>query len=283
VKTVPTGTTLIEWPESVARDRTLITFGIALKSAIASSNWARTTALLTNTLSSLINQTDDRFRILICGHEMPVLPQSRKIEFIRANWIPSPDKRDFILDKQTKRLLLGRRLRQVGGGLYMQLDADDILHRDIVHRAHNSSREGGVVITKGWVLDYSNGVIAPVPGAWSVDIDRVCGSTAITRFAPEEIVDEWPPDGSSPSMFSRAGHHAYIRALYDEHRRPLEEINWPSVIYVVNSGENLSFALNRTGARETGLLQNILDHRVTDRNRLRTLSEEFGLDLQPLQ
>src|SRR5690606_38810483 len=124
-----------------------------------------------------------------CGHELPEILElaDPRVEFISARWAPpiSPmNSRNYDNDKNWKRFVMGLRLRALGGGLFMQLDGDDLLHRDLVSFAMSAGPHG-CIVPSGYVLDFSEQFIAPVPGAWSVDIDRVCGSTAVVDYRPE--------------------------------------------------------------------------------------------------
>lgn len=273
----PSATTVISWrPEQLTGP--IVTFGISLKAAATSKNWQRTAEFLIATLASLYRQTDPRFRILVCGHDLPDLPAgfSDKLEFIKARWSPpakTASAKQLNDDKMKKRFLMGQRLRELGGGHFMQLDADDLVHRDLVGTCLNAATPYGVVITKGYVLDELNRRIAPVPGAWSVDIDRVCGSTSIVHFGKEDIpAGRWR---KTLLPFERSAQHSFIRAQQDEYRRPLAVVGYPAVIYRLNTSENLSFARVRHSGRETGLLLNIEEHAISG-PKLAEIDRDFG-------
>lgn len=271
------------WPRSLAEDHVgpIVTFGISLRASTTSTDWPRFGRLLQATLHSVFRQTDNRFRVLICGHDAPDIPElsDPRVEYIAARWEPpSQDPRKYETDKNRKRFVMGLRLRSLGGGFYMQLDSDDLLHRDLVAFAMNSGANG-CVVQKGYALDSYNQLVAPVPGAWSVDIDRVCGSTAIVDYRPEDIASTLPEDATHRAKFSEDKNHAYIRSTNDEYGRTLAPVPFGAVIYVINTADNLSFATMRAGVRGAGLLNNIREHRITDRKTLAEIDDAFGTRL----
>jgi hypothetical protein len=157
----------------------------------------------------------------------------------------------------------------------MSLDADDLLHRDIAAYALNTAFEHGCVATRGYVYDRGNARIAPVPGAWSVDLDRLCGSTGIVRYEPHDIPADY--ENSSFGAFSFTRGHTYLRAVHDSLRRPLAPIPFPSVIYVINTTDNHSLAMKPD--LTAGTLQNVKEHMLTSVETLREIDEAFGTSL----
>ena len=154
----------------------------------------------------------------------------------------------------------------------MSLDADDYVHQDIVGTALEIGAEFGCLATTGYALDLRNSRIAPVPGAWSVDLDRVCGSTAIIRYDREDI----PLAFGEKGVFDCRQHHTYARSRHDEYMRPLSIIPFPSVIYVLNTGENHSL-VTRVGA--DGILENVRRHAITSQRTLEEIDDAFGTAL----
>jgi hypothetical protein len=276
------GQTVRRWPSDLAEDYQgpIVTFGIPLKSARTSKDWGQTQALLGATLRSIFRQSDQRWRILICGHEMPEIPEmvDSRIEFIASRFRPPPLPRPGHVgksreDKYQKRIIMGLRVAAFGAGYFMDLDADDLVHRDLVATALET--EHGCVITKGYVCDAASNAIAPVPGMITVEFDRICGSMAVVRYGQSDYPS--PERGNIRfSNFARAADHAYLRGSREEIGKPLAVVPFAAAVYMVNTDENLSFVEIRSSERAAHLLSLVRAHAVTEPEKLRELSEQLG-------
>jgi hypothetical protein len=249
-------------------------FGISLASRRVSVDWGRTQELLGHTLRSLLNQSDPRFSVVICGHERPELAElaDPRVRFVEADGSPPRDSSGFRGDKMRKRRMIGSILRQRGGGYFFPLDADDLVHRDVVAHALRDDNRRGYLIETGYTLDYANRNLAPVPGAWSVSFDRGCGSSAAIFFAPDDLpVNSEPDNGLYFNLFQS---HAYWRLVAEEFGRQLDPLPFPGGVYVVNHAQNLSFRLQRKGVRTENIIRAIAEHRVEDADAV--LATAFG-------
>ena len=259
------------------RDETVVTplvFGISLASKQVSSDWARTTELLGHTLASLLAQSDPRFEVIICGHDRPELEAMRdpRVRFITADAKPPTDPRKYRTDKMRKRRLIGMALRELGGGYFFPLDADDLVHIDVVRHVRETDNKRGYVITSGYALDYAGQKLAPIPGVWSSDYNRVCGSSALIYFEPDEL----PVDGDNEEelYFNLFQSHAYWPVLAEEFGRRLDPLPFPAGVYVLNHSQNLSFGLQRRGSRTDNIIASVERNALSDGERI--LSEQFG-------
>src|SRR5690606_8171231 len=98
-------------------------FGISLASKVAVNDWEHTTRLLQRTLRSALSQSDPRFRVVICGHEKPELPEldDTRVIFIEADITRPAHSGQFRKDKMWKRRLIGAALKNMGGGYFFPL------------------------------------------------------------------------------------------------------------------------------------------------------------------
>lgn len=155
----------------------------------------------------------------------------------------------------------------------MDLDADDLIHRDLVATALATTH--GCIITSGYICDAKSNLIAPLPGVLSVDFDRLCGSMAVLRYEPKDF-----PNGGADDVrnahFTKSGNHGYLRGKREEIGRPLSVVPYPAAIYVINSEENLSFVDDRWGEHGSHLVSLVANHAITDENKLNKISEDFG-------
>jgi len=250
-------------------------FGISLASARTSADWGRAQELLGHTLRSVLNQSDPRFSVVICGHERPDLPEldDPRVRFLESDQGPARNPTGFRGDKMRKRRIIGALLRARGGGYFFPLDADDLVHRDVVAHVRRDDNRRGYLIDRGYTLDYNNGTLAPVPGAWSVSFDRGCGSSAVIWFDPADL----PVDSEFDEdlYFNLFQSHAYWPIVAEEYDRRLDPLPFPGGVYVVNHAQNLSFRLQRKGVRVENIVRAIERNRIEEADAL--LAEDFGM------
>ena len=166
-------------------------FGIPLVARAVAGDWALVDRLLELTLRSVLAQTDGDFRVLLAAHDEPASwkPVSRdpRFELLRADWTPEPPNAAND-DGGAKKWLIKRRVRELGGGLLMFLDADDWVARDLVAVARGAMTPDhvGEIVAHGIALDFATMRVAPfpVPGAGDFPFHALCGSSTIGRVVP---------------------------------------------------------------------------------------------------
>ncbi|MBL8579966.1 MAG: glycosyltransferase family 2 protein [Mesorhizobium sp.] len=253
-----------------------VTFGVTLASSRTVQDWALTCNLLKSTLKSVLRQSDPRLRVIICGHEMPDLAELRdeRVEFMSLQGPPPYQPTKFRTDKFRKRLNVGKRLHQLGGGYYMQLDADDIVHRDLVDYVLRERHPNGHLIPKGYACDWTAGLVAPVPGVWRLSLERVCGSTSVLWFNRPDLPSS--KTTSEQLLFNMCSQHNSIPIAFEEELRYLEIMDLPAVIYTMNHSQNLSFSLQRSGSRKGNIVNLIREQAIRDETTLKSIDENFG-------
>jgi len=249
-------------------------FAISVASQRSVSDWPRTVELLDRTLHSVVAQSDPRWTAIVCGHERPDLEilDDPRIIFITCPKAPPTKSTGFRADKNAKRRIIVGHARGLGGGYLYPLDADDLVHRDVVAHALVDNNRRGYVATSGYAEDFAEGRLAPVPGAWTLAFDRVCGSAIVLYFERDDL-PRWPSQ-TEPTYFDLFSHHAYWAGTAEEYRGPLDPMPFPGGVYVLNTGQNLSFGLQRANHRTTNILDAIDRHAVT--GRFEILRDEFG-------
>lgn len=264
--------------------RSVVTFGICLASARTVNDWEQTCQLLSQTLTSVLRQTDDRFRVVICGHEVPQIEELSHdaVEFLElshpapSRTAPPATRRN---DKTRKRMILGGRLRELGGGYFMQLDADDLVHADLVKTVLEAQSQNGFVIDRGFVWDCGNDLVAPVPGAWSFGLSHVSGSTSVVFYLPEDLPTSNSSSNNPLLFFNMTRQHNLVRVAFEETGRRLDQMALPAVIYSVNHGGNLSFQIQKSGRRASHIIDRIAEHAVRDPDYLSAINGAFGISL----
>jgi hypothetical protein len=113
-----------------------------------------------------------------------------RFDFIQADWPEEPITAAND-DGGRKKWLIKERCRRRGGGLLMFLDADDRVDQRLVAaaRAGIGPKVEGGLIQSGWMLDDETGRVlrTPYPGVYDQGFDRLCGSSAIARVAPQAV------------------------------------------------------------------------------------------------
>jgi len=249
-------------------------FAISLASRAAATDWSRAVELIDRTLHSIIGQSDPRWTAIVCGHERPDLPglDDPRVTFIASPQAPPTKRAGFRADKNFKRRIIAGHARGLGAGYFFPLDADDLVHRDVVAHARRDDNRRGYVATQGYAEDFTAGRIAPIPGAWTLAFDRVCGSAIVLYFDREDL-PRWPSQ-TDPTYFDLFSHHAYWAGTAEEYRGPLDPIPFPAGVYVLNTRENLSFQLQRANRRSSNIIDAIQRHALEERFTL--LRDEFG-------
>lgn len=216
--------------------RNTLYFGIPLISRGAAKDWNVTTQLFNNTLASIYNQSNDQFRVLVACHDIPrIEPQyAAKTEFLRVQR-PIPKTSDEKMhDKAAKKIVLGHRLRSLGGGYLMFLDADDLVHRNLVNYALTQQHPHGYVLKRGYELNVRQKKVRPLR-----ELDKYCGSCAIIYFQPEDLPLD-PQDRYSGRYFLKFKAHRTWEQVAAEHNRPLAKVPFEATVYVRNTGQNHS-------------------------------------------
>ena len=249
-------------------------FAISMASKAASQDWDTAQDLLDRTLHSVVAQSDPRWRAIVCGHERPDLKilDDPRITFIESPRPVPNGSSDFRADKGFKRRIIATEARWAGGGYFFPLDADDLVHRDVVKHVLADDNRRGYVMTTGYAEDYQGGRLAPIPGAWTLSFDRVCGSAIVLYFEPDDLPTS--PESKDKVYFDLFSHHAYWAGTAEEYRGPLDPIPFPAGVYALNTGQNISFVLQRANRRGTHIVEMIHHHALPDRSSI--LRDEFG-------
>ena len=218
-----------------------LVFAIPLKPRAACSNWATAQAYLRRTIKSAITAADSfAAEVWVASHEQPDLGDLR--DAVRVCPVPFPVPLDPIeggLDKARKRRFIGASLREhvVRDVSVVFLDADDLVHRDLV-RYVLADGVGSYVVDDGYVYDARAGVLQRYPA----NFHRRCGSSFVFRFGVDELPESWEDLDAPFSQFGsspeRRGHQDYEQVAA-ELGRPAAPIPFPACVYVVNHSESL--------------------------------------------
>jgi hypothetical protein len=248
-------------------------FAIALKPKSVSSDWQQVEANLRRTIRSA-RASDPAARVLVAGHDEPELGElADGVVVLRVPFPEPTSTAEGGQDKSAKRRYAAAWLREMmrdGDEAYiMFLDADDLVHRDLV--AHvRSSGEPSYVARSGYIADLERRVLRHR----RTDFDKTCGSSFVFRFARAELPAAWDDLSAPFSQFGSApdqrGHPEYDQVAADLGRPPIA-FPIPAVTYVVNHAESLWSAKGR-GLRPVGAVQDL----VSPHRARRVLRDEFA-------
>jgi len=241
-------------------------FAICLKSQRHSSDWNALSKMLSATLRSILASSDGRFRIVVAGHEKPDIEElkDQRVVFMEAPF-PVPEQTSGH-DTWLKRVLIGAWVREQTRKRVrvMFLDADDLIHKQLVRAALRSSPRVSLVVDKGYRFDLRNGALQPIGR-----FDRKCGSCFLPVFRRDELPRHWRDKKSSYAQFRT---HTKYRALCAELGKPIETLDFFAVVYVSNHPESLEYL-------KKGLRDDLFDSPLLPEQSREILRQEFSYDL----
>lgn len=248
-------------------------FAIALKPKGVSSHWEQVERNLRRTIRSA-RAADRSASVIVACHDEPELGDDRAGVVTLRVPFPAPSSpaeggRDKAAKRRCAAAWLRKSMRDDDEAYVMFLDADDLVHRDLVAHVRSGSRPSYVVQT-GYIADLERGLLR----RRRADFHKTCGSSFVFRFARAELPTGWDDLAAPFSQFGSSpdqrGHPDYDRVATDLGRPPVA-FPFPAVTYVVNHSESLWSAKGR-GRRPVGAVQDL----VPPRRARRVLREEFA-------
>lgn len=205
-------------------------------------DWAAVTTRLAATLQGFLQQDDPRWEAVICCQQRPPLPDDPRIRHIPFE-DPTPGN-----DKWRKLAVLCAHLGTSGDtpAYVMSFDADDLLHRKAVGRMLALQSVGGYLVEQGFVMDHAQGIYA-LTGRRSLRAPlqkpfwKLCGSCLALPYDPG-----LPQSAAFLGAMTQHEHRMfpYLARLAGFRPVPLAP---PSVLYVLNHGENFGARRGRVG------------------------------------
>ncbi|MEM9715196.1 MAG: glycosyltransferase family 2 protein [Pseudomonadota bacterium] len=241
-------------PENL--DDPKVTFLIPLIAKKRAQNWSVVEFLLAETLRSIRHQTNPNWHVIICGQDRPELPEDPRIVF-------EPFTRDIADSKRTDKWLKNKVLCKAwrkhfkSDGYLFMLDADDLVHPELVERIIASETKGVLMLARGYMANAHSGEVCdltpidPATRKPKTKFFATCGSCAAIRVSP----------ASGP--FPESIVHTYRRHYAPQKHFPkfgfrIDELNAPSAVYMVNHGDNMDWQ-QRYKARNSFIRSNALN------------------------
>lgn len=217
-----------------------VVFIIPLIRKLKAKDWDVVCALLDRTLHSLLSQSDARWRAIICGQDRPKnLADDDRIEFVQFEQ-HLPGELDF--DKFEKMQMMVDRLSAEPGqdGYIFVLDADDLLHKDLVGHMLTTRNPNGYVIQEGFMLatDRVSGRYLGLRNLRKLRIvsDSLSGSCGSCMGCYFDTRD----GGIGFKLFDALAYeiHGWFHHLSLILERPMEIVPFPAVVYNILHGNN---------------------------------------------
>ncbi|MCM3033900.1 glycosyltransferase family A protein [Niallia sp. MER 6] len=217
----------------------MIFFAIPLRSKQTTNNWDKIQKIFNITLRSIYEQLDPNFKVLVACHEIPNLDidTDDRLEFIQVDF-PTPNNWvEQVYDKAHKKRYLAKRIRELGGGHVMFVDADDIVSNKISQFVNENSEEAGWIINYGYSFDVSSKKVQMVPQFY-----RLCGTCAIMHLDKEDLPDTvtYEHVEQEREFIFDYSHSEWQIQFENKKKKKLKSLPFFGAIYITNTGENIS-------------------------------------------
>ncbi|TCS62417.1 hypothetical protein EDD52_109157 [Primorskyibacter sedentarius] len=228
-------------------------------------DWQAVQERLQVTLASLTAQDNPNWHAVICCQDQPALPDDPRITYLPFD-DPTPGN-----DKWRKLAALYNHLPKLGirAGYAMSFDADDLLRQGSV--AEMLDRQApGYLVEAGYVLDAATSTVALADAPSLTQPLRkpfwkLCGSCAALRF-------DLSLPGTVDFLREMTQHEhrmfPYLARLAGQRLKPLSR---PSVLYILNHGENFGARRGRVGFKTRFVAR----FRIEDPQELQAIARDF--------
>lgn len=272
----------------------MLYFTIALRSKASSSHWEAVIADFEATLQSIFNQTCDEFRVYVGCNERPELKNAYddRLHFVLVNTPKPGDWLDGCRDRTWKQLACCAAIKKehtrdvlAEGAFVFPVDADDYVSNRIAQYVSQHPTENGFKSKNGYRWHKGSGYMERSP--------YFGGSMNIMKLRPEEFPDELPDISLCFDKETCIALNEKYPVRWDDIAveekmkqlgRPLAQLPFPSTIYVLNTGANLSSADPRaTGKVKTRIHFGVLLYKMRFWKYKRLSSKikrEFGMQCQ---
>lgn len=246
-----------------------VTFLLPLVGPDHVGDWDAVVARLRSTLDGFLAQDRSDWTAAICCQVRPDLPDDRRIIHLPFT-DPTPGN-----DKWRKLRQLSEALPDLTSspGYVMPFDADDLLRQGTVAEMLERQEPGGYLVQSGYVMDVGADEIGLADTrSWSAPMRKpfwkLCGSCAAVYHDPSE-----PASTAFIAEMTQHEHRMfpYLATLAGQ---PLAPLSRPSVLYMLNHGENFGARRGRVGYK-TRFVQR---YKVTDEATLAEIRRDFGLE-----
>ena len=254
---------------------------IPLKSKQVSKNWDITCKSLDATIKSLENQSDKEFDYMVVGHESPDFLVDKtwhgKSVFHSISEIQPPPavgatQHDYTIDKNSKIvkgiMLLKERNTEVK--LWFPLDADDLIHQDLVKIIGQYDDPAGVILEHGYMYYPTNNRIVKTD-----NFSMYCGSSGMIADRYIQCPHVFTSESIKEVPFCRYPHMNLDKFFTSEINQSYKIPKAFLATYILAHGDNIS-----DGYRESLLTQLKAKCKpyIKGRKPNKVFKREYGID-----
>lgn len=273
----------------------MIVFAIPLRAKETTNNWEKCLENFNATIESIFNQTEPEFHCIVACNEIPKLNKiyDERLEFIKVD-TPIPSKWiEMARDKFWKLTVIAARIRKLleeskepQKGIYvMPVDADDLLNCHIAEWCKRNPDCNGAVSKIGYVWKKGQFYVRKYK-----DMHTYCGSCNIIKMYLEDLPESIPFSSEScldketakilNERYPIRYDHNIVVDKYKELGRPFEILLFPSTIYVLGTGDNISSIFHNKNTvkrfHPIALLRNINIFKIKLIDK--KIKKEFGIE-----
>lgn len=245
----------------------MIIFVIPLKAEAASSDWEGCVKRFKQTICSCVNQTNPNFRVLVsCDQKIDLEIEDKRVEFLVSKDIPVPKTwEEKVRNKSWKQLIAAIRIREIlleqerpEDGIYvMPVDADDLVSSRLAQFAEDYPNENGFVSEYGYVWHEGTRYMQVYK-----DMHRYCGSCNAIKMYLDDLPEMIPfsveqcydPDicRKLTDQYIIRRDHGKIVDIYSAKGKPFAVCPFPTTIYRLSTGDNISSDVLSSGGATLG-------------------------------
>lgn len=224
--------------KSLGEDCPNFIFAISLKPRQMSEDWNLVLQNLTATVRSIQSSSSNRFLIAIACHDLPDIDHLKNDQLII---LPAPfdqetDWKNGAIDKVRKRRHIGAWVRQrlgedEAGSYVMFLDADDLVHKDLVKFVTENDNGKSYIVSKGYVFDAATTRLSRLE-----TFDRSCGSCFIGYFTKDELPGRFDDENCPYYLFDR---HNQFKVTAEKLGKTPAVVPFYAMTYITNHTESL--------------------------------------------
>jgi hypothetical protein len=222
-----------------------VVFAIPIVGKHQVDDWQVIERTLARTLATLLDQDCDNVRVMVCGQDRPEqLRDDPRIHFVHFADRPKTH------DKVPKLIALAAALSEidVARGLYMPFDGDDLLENGSISAMQTGGT--GFLVENGYIQNAATGEIAQttrrsLSQPAQKPFWKFCGSCAAFPF----VLDDTGKDIAMLQGLAQHEHrlYPYLASLAG---MTLKAGAIPSVLYLINHGENFETRRGRGGFKQ---------------------------------
>jgi len=204
--------------------------------------------ILNQTISSVLNQSLKNIKILIVCNQVPDLATKDERVLYHVVDTTLPINREECLRDKGIKLVLGLKFIQRENPRYVFIiDSDDWVHRDLAKHVMAESYIDFWFVDRGYIVNKRQSLKTEVSG-----LCRYCGTSYVYDFnklinliniaeLPIDIDEAGVVEKVDPFVYCNLlGNHKSQFSFFDSNGHKLQPIPFPSVCWVVNTGENQS-------------------------------------------